>query len=172
MIKLTNRTTPRLLPYIFVLAFISGVSVGSLVARFSASGNVVSATSGEALYVFTRSFSAFIKPCLLIWFFGFSRFSEYISSGVIAYRGALFGFVNTCIFSKLGFFDGFVPSIAASLPHNLVFFPFLIFLSLSAARKTKKPFGYILILALAIVICSLSALTDTYITAFFIRLLL
>lgn len=174
MIKIHSRAMPRLLTCIFILAFTSGVAAGSLFARFSPGGMIVAAEQSDAFSIFTRSFFSFIKPCLLIWLFGFTGFSEYISSGVLAYRGALFGFINTCIFNKLGFAGGIGRAIAATLPHNLVFFPFLLFLSLAAAgrRKSGKIGFYIVILALSILMSAISAVIDTYITSRFISNLL
>ena len=174
MINLHSRAMPRLLSCIFAIAFISGVTAGSLFARFSADGIIAAGAEGDAFPIFLRSFSSFLRPCFLIWLFGFTGFSEYISSGVLAYRGALFGFVNTCIFNKMGFAGGIGAALAASLPHNLVFFPFLLFLSLIAAskRKSVKTAAYIIIFILSILISAFSALIDTYITSYFIRILL
>lgn len=174
MRKIHKPATARALPYIFILMFIAGVSAGSLFARFSAENPVANIFTAPKLSIFVRSATSFFKPCFLIWIFGFSGISEYISAGVLAYRGAVFGFVNTCFFKELGVTGGLGAALAASLPQNMLFFPFLLILGLAAARyrEWKNSANYFGILFVSILICAFSAVIDTFITSYFINSLL
>lgn len=169
MKKLHTEKAGKLLPYIFMLTFISGVTAGSVFAMFSTGGNVPAITSASKLTVFTESFKSFLKPCFIIWFSGFTGISVYFSAMTLAYRGGVFGYLVACIVKNYGI----GPALCVTLPQNILFFPFLLLISLSAAlQKKNSTLGYVLVLGLIVIICLLSALLDTYITSLLIRLTL
>ena len=65
MIKSRNRKVVWLLPVIFALTFVSGVTAGSLIARFSPGDIVVTRINSNTFSTFSRSFLSFLKPCFL-----------------------------------------------------------------------------------------------------------
>ncbi len=166
MKKSYDKRTGFLLPYIFILMFLSGVIAGASAAFFH-QGEITLYSSGlGTMSVFMVSFKSFLKPCMIIWVSGFTGFSAYLSSFALAYRGGIFGFVVCMIYKTFGLPGGIIKALVASLPQNIIYFPFLLFLSLAAACfKRKKTAGYILMLALAIFVCALSALVDACITS-------
>ena len=169
MKKLHNEKVGKLLSYIFILVFISGVTAGSVFAMLGGDGNVLPVASASKLTVFTESLKSFLKPCFIIWLLGFTGFSVYFSAAALAYRGGVFGYLVACIIKNHGLWA----SLCATLPQNIIFFPFLLLISLSAATQKKNgSLGYILVLGLAIIVCSVSALVDTYITSLLIKLTL
>ena len=159
----------KLLPYIFMLTFISGVTAGSVFAMLGTDPNVLTVTSASKLTVFTESLKSFLKPCFIIWLSGFTGISVYLSAATLAYRGGIFGYLVACIIKNYGI----GPALCATLPQNIIFFPFLLLISLCAATQKKTSrLSYVLVLGLIILACSLSAFLDTYITSFLIRLTL
>ncbi len=156
----------KLLPYLFMLTFISGVTAGSVFSLFCADGNIPTVTSAPKLTVFAESFKSFFKPCFVTWLSGFTRFSVYFSAVVLAYRGCVFGYLIAWFIKN----SGIVSAVAATLPQNIIFFPFLLFVCIAAASQKKKYYGYVILFVLIILICSGSALLDTYLTSFLLKL--
>ena len=157
----------KLLPYIFILTFIAGVTAGAVFARISAQAAIFNITTASKMTVFVNSFKSFLKPCLIIWISGFTRYSVYFSSGTLVYRGGILGFVTGSVIKTYGI----GAALSATLPQNIVFFPFLLFISLAAAGQKKGGHAeYIILLLLTGLVCSLSALIDTYITSVLIKL--
>lgn len=152
--------------YIFALLFISGVVAGSAAAVLSKTEFVLNPSVPDKAIVFTSSFKAFLKPCIIIWLSGFTGISVYISALTLAYRGGMFGFVICILFKTYGLSGGILKALCATLPQNIIYFPFLLFLSLSCARQNgKKPATGIILFITAITVCAVSALTDAYITS-------
>ena len=135
----------------------------------SSSENAFSVTSASKLTVFTESFKSFLKPCFIIWISGFTGVSVYFSAITLAYRGGIFGYLTACIIKNYGIGQ----ALCVTLPQNILFFPFLLLISLCAAKQKKNGSpGYVLTLGLIVIVCALSALLDTYVTSFLIRLIL
>ncbi len=169
MKKTHAEKTGKLLPYIFMLTFISGVTAGAVFALFSINTDVLKVTDASKMTVFINSFTSLLKPCMVIWLCGFLPVSVYLSAGTLAYRGSILGFATGCIMK----YYGLGAAICATLPQNIIFFPFLLFVSLAAAgQKKNSRSGYIITLILTFLICGLSALIDTYITSFLIKFIL
>lgn len=169
MRKSRTEKSGKPLPYIFMLTFISGVTVGAVFALFNPGSFTFDITTASKLSVFLSSFKSFVKPCLVIWLSGFTGFSVYVSAGTLIYRGSLFGFVTGCIIKQCGI----KAALSATLPQNILFFPLFLFISLAAAgQKNRLNLVYLIVLILSILICAFSALIDTYITSFFINLTL
>mgnify|MGYP003291105591 CR=1 FL=1 len=103
---------------------------------------------------------------MIIWVSGFTGISAYISSFALAYRGGIFGFVICTVYKMFGFPGGILKALIISLPQNIIYLPFLLFLSIAALSfKRKKSAGYILVLAFTLFVCALSAFTDAFITS-------
>lgn len=160
------------LPYIFILIFISGIVAGSVYARFFAGDFSFKVLDAPKKAVFLTSFESFLKPCVIVWIFGFSALSIYVSSVTLIYRGTLLGFVMGCFFKEYGATEGIKILLPLTLPQNIVYFPFLLFLCLAASGYKKEIglFNYILLLALTLFVCAFSSATDTFITSFFIKI--
>ncbi|MFA7636328.1 MAG: stage II sporulation protein M [Monoglobales bacterium] len=165
MIKTHTEKSGKLLPYVFLLTFIAGITVGGTLVRFAPGTNVFEASDAPKSLIFANSFKSFLKPCLIIWVFGFTRYSVYFSSGMLAYRGGILGFAIGCIIKNFGL----SAAILSTLPQNLIFFPFLLFVSLVAAGQRKNS-TYLTVLLIIFFACAFSALIDTFITAHLIRL--
>ena len=174
MIKSHTKRLGSSLPYIFILMFFSGTIVGSLFARISPYSFVFQQISASKTVIFTNSFISFLKPCFVIWILGFCKSSLYFSSAILAYRGGLIGFVIGCIFKEYGIAKGLFVSLSATLPQNILFFPFLLFLTMASAchKNTKDNLSYLILLLLSVALSALSAFIDTYITSFLIKLTL
>ena len=166
MKKSYDKRTGSALPYIFTLMFLAGVAFGAATAFFHP-GEIKFVPSGsEMISVFLTSFKSFLKPCMIIWVSGFTGISLYLSSFALAYRGGVFGFVICSVYKTFGFPGGILKALLISLPQNIIYFPSLLFLALAASCfKRKKSAGYILMLALSIIICATSALIDACITS-------
>ena len=166
MKKSYDKRTGSCLPYTFILMFLAGVALGATAAFFH-QGEIKFIPSGSGMMsVFMTSFKSFLKPCMIIWVSGFTGFSIYLSSFALAYRGGIFGFVICMVYKAFGFPGGLIKALIVSLPQNILYFPFLLFLTLAAAFfKSKKSAGYIKMLALSILVCAISALTDACITS-------
>ena len=93
MRKSYDKRTGFLLPYIFILMFLAGVVAGAAVAFFRQEEIKFISSATGTISVFLTSFKSFLKPCMIIWVSGFTGFSAYLSSFVLAYRGGIFGFV-------------------------------------------------------------------------------
>lgn len=166
MKKSYDKRTGSILPYIFTLMFFAGVAFGATAAFFHRGEIKFIASGAGTMPVFLTSFKSFLKPCMIIWVSGFSGISVYLSSFALAYRGGVFGFVICMIYKTFGFPGGILKALVASLPHNIIYFPFLLFLALAAAFfMRKKSAGYILMLALSVLVCAVSALIDACITS-------
>ncbi|MBR6523878.1 MAG: stage II sporulation protein M [Clostridia bacterium] len=169
MKKLHAEKVGKLLTYILMLTFVAGVVAGSVFAMLSAGKNTLTVTSASKLTVFAESFKSFLKPCFIIWLSGFTGISVYFSATTLAYRGGIFGYLVAFIIKN----HGIGPALCVTLPQNIIFFPFLLFISLCAALQKKKGLaGYFLTLGLIVIVCALSALLDTYLTSFLIRITL
>ena len=124
--------------------------------------------------IFTKSFISFLKPCFIIWISGFCKKALYLNSAVLAYRGGLSGFVIGCIFKEYGIIKGLSVALSATLPQNLLYFPFLLFLCVASAghKNTKERSVYLILLIMSAAMSAFSAFADTFITSFFIKLTL
>ena len=171
MIKSHTKRRGNSLPYIFIFIFISGIIVGALFARLSPYTFVFQRTAHSKTAVFKNSFIAFLKPCFIIWLSGYCKKAIYFSSAVLAYRGGLTGFVISSIFREYGVTKGLFTALSATLPQNLLFFPFLLFLCMASSRhkNTNDRGVYLIMLLLSAGISAFSAFVDTFITSFFIK---
>ena len=168
MKKSYDKGSGKLLPYIFALLFVSGVVIGTTLAARTDKTLTFELGNTGRLSVFISSLKSFLKPCFIIWIAGFTGFSSCISAVAIAYRGGIFGFAVAMFFKVYGLWGGLIRSLSCTLPQNLVYFPFLLFLSLSAVGK-KKNTDYLIMLALSVCVCAISAFIDTFITSNLIK---
>lgn len=173
MIKSHDKMSGKLPAYIFALLFISGVTIGTVAACFYESTLVFDTNEAGRMSVFINSFKSFLKPCMFIWVSGFTGISVYISALTLAYRGGIFGFVICMIIKTYGLYGGLFKAILVSLPQNIIYFPFLLLLCLAAAgQDRKKNLNYLILLALSLFVCAISALIDAHITSILINLTL
>ena len=168
MKKSYDKGSGKLLPYIFALLFVSGVIIGAIIAARTDKTLTFELANTGRMSVFISSFKSFLKPCFIIWISGFTNFCGYISAVTIAYRGGIFGFVVAMFFKVYGFGSGLIKALACTLPQNLIYFPFLLFLSLSAVSR-KKNTDFVVMLALSVCVCAISAFIDTFITSNLIK---
>lgn len=168
--KKPYKSNKSLLSCILAFLFVSGVVAGATIALFSGQTINFTGVKPDKTVVFTSSFNSFLKPCMVIWLSGFTGISACISSIALAYRGGIFGFLICTVFKAYGLGSGIFKALAISLPHNIIYFPFLLFLSLAAIRPGRKMSAeYIITLALSIFVCAISALTDAFITSEIIK---
>ena len=171
MIKSHMKRRGNPLLYIFALMFISGIIVGAFFARISPYTFTFQRATLSKTAIFKNSFITFLKPCFIIWLSGFSKKSVYLTSAVLTYRGGLLGFIVSLIYRQYGFVKGLLPVLSASLPQNLLYFPFLLFLCMASAghKKVGDRRVYFVMLLLSVAISAFSAFADTFITSLFIR---
>ncbi len=120
--------------------------------------------------------SSAARPLILMWFFGFTRFSLYADILALTYKGCVFGSVIAGLYRVCGLREGFLLALSGILPQNIPYIFVLLFMSVLSyefsvckLRTKKSVTAYFCILAFCIAICFLCGFFDAYITSAFLN---
>ena len=168
----------------FVLVFLTGVFIGSLVSGIlpaeQCQGFVLpleQARDKSYGFIFVKSFSECVKPAVFMWISGFFGISIYCNTIAVVYKGGILGMMTGVLLKTYGTGKGILISVCGILPQYLVFAPVLIYgciatfeFSKSKQKPKRKNANYVLNLMIILIGCMVTALMDTYVTSLFLRL--
>lgn len=166
------------------LVFLAGICIGAAVICLvpealcaAVVSSVVHAAEGggRRIDVALKFFSGAVRPVVLIWIFGFTRFSLYASCAAVGYRGGILGAVAGGLYRSFGIGKGLCMCLAGILPQNFIYIFILFFtaalsyeFSFFGSKTAKSAAAYFCSLIACIAACFLCGLADAYITYFFL----
>lgn len=176
----------RLILIIYVI-FTAGISVGAgivnllspeLCEKLVQPFKNASAVNDYAA-VFKNSMISHFKAVAFIWVSGFTPAAPYCIIAAVAYKGGILGLFIGAMIKNYGAANGAAYSVCAVLPHNIIYLPVLFWVSAAAygiwqSRQSRipPPTGHYFGMFIAVLLlCAAAALTDTYVTSFFIKLI-
>ncbi len=116
-----------------------------------------------------------LKPVIVMWVFGLTRFSIFANILALVYRGTVFGVIFGALYRMLGTTEGLVNSLICIFPQNILYIGVLLSVSvwsyeysickISTKRLRITYFG---ILAVSVGICFICGFFDAFITATFL----
>ena len=182
MIK--NKGTRFKIYLFFVLIFLAGVLIGSIVSGILPKEQVenivvpLKKTDFQNYgFVFVKSFLGCVKPVAFMWIAGFFSVNVYCNMIAVIYKGAVLGVAAGSLMKVCGAGRGILVSVCGVLPQYFVFVPVLMYICIATSefsrskQKAKRKFiNYVLHLVIALMGCLFAALTDTYVTSLLLRL--
>lgn len=133
---------------------------------------------GDPLLVFSNAFWGNVKPVLFVWVAGFVNIRLFLCLFAVGYKGVVLGF-SIGTFLRFWGMRGFLFSVAAVFPQNIVFLPVLFAMCVLCNRffynspgiRKEDLASYSVLLLLGLIGCVIAALIDAYITGGLLPLL-